>query len=557
MRFITTVYGDNYLAMLWVHLQSIANYHPDTPVSVFYEDISEHEIKILQERFPNYRFIQGPNLISVKDLMKKIPLKLGYWSVACDAYPDEVLCLLDCDTALCSNISSFIDESFDVLYTYKDEGFPLNTGVLIVKSKSNVHKFMKYWLKCVEEIIANPMDLRIASRLSGAADQHALVEILNTQNYDGFIEKDIEGEIVKFKGVACKYLNETNSAPITEDTHIIHYKAGWHPIILENAPFTKNRPQEACKEMLDYWQKLYREVTINSVRLFIMASCLKHKEKFVGIVEGYEEHGILHSEMLAVCSVIQNLDIDLVVESGRYKGQSTEILAKYFTGTKTKIVSIEINKDENAKYVENKLKNYSNLKLMYSDANYVIPKILAQHRGKRVAILFDGPKGEKATKIFERAICDFPEVIAGFFHDMRKSSERMANPVRAIMENSFNRVWFTDDNEYVATFGYLDHACLPKNNTITEHSWRPWMKGNNKIGSYGPTLAVVLPVPKERLLKISNRTIIHSVFKFDDFLRHIKSILRKILGKRISHLISNMYHKAIILYYRNLKGKKR
>ncbi|MCK4325489.1 hypothetical protein KAW55_01895, partial [bacterium] len=238
MRFITAIYADNYLPMLWAHLQSIAHYHPKDPVSIFYEDISEYEIRILQESFPDYKFIRGPNLIPRGHLMEKIPLKIRYWSMACDVYPDEVLCLLDCDTALCSNISSFIDRSFDVLYTWKDERFPLNTGVVIVESKSQVCKFMKCWLKRIEEIIANPADFERAKELNGAADQHALSEILNAQNYDGFIEKKIEREAVKFKGVACKYLNETNSVPITEDTHIIHYKAGWHPIILENAPFT-------------------------------------------------------------------------------------------------------------------------------------------------------------------------------------------------------------------------------------------------------------------------------------------------------------------------------
>lgn len=531
--FITVVYGDKYLPMLWVHLQSIARSHPGIHVSIVYDDISKHEVKILQATFPNYKFIQEPTVVKERDIMKRIPLKLRYWSKACDAYPDEVLCLLDCDTIVRSSFSHFIDKDFDVLYTWKNERFPLNTGVVIVHSKNNTRKFMKKWLKLTEKIIANTVDLQTAIEMNGAADQHALFEILSTKDYDGVIERNIEGETVKFKGVNCKYLNETNCVPITEDTNIIHYKAGWHPILLENAPFTKNRPQEACKEMFDYWQRLYQEAIANSVRVFTLASALKYKERFACIMDGYEERGILHSEMLAVCSVIQNLDIDMVIESGRYRGQSTEILAKYFSDTNTKIVSIERNKDENAKYVENKLKNYSNLKLMYGDANDVIPKILAKHQGERVSILFDGPKGEEAIKIFKEVICD-SEVIAGFFHDMRKPTEGMLNPHRKIMENSFDRIFFTDDNEYVTSFRYLDQDCLPKNNIVTDDSWRPWMKGNNKIGSYGPTLAVVLPVQKERLMNINNGTITHGIFKFVDFLKHIKSILRKILGKQNS-----------------------
>ena len=56
----------------------------------------------------------------------------------------------------------------------------------------------------------------------------------------------------------------------------------------------------------------------------------------------------------------------------------------------------------------------------------------------------------------------------------------------------------TDNEEYVNRFGYLDKSCLAKNGVITDNSWRPYMKGENKIRSYGPTLAVVVPTQKER-----------------------------------------------------------
>jgi FkbM family methyltransferase len=534
MRFITTVYGDSFLPLLWVHLQSIACYYPFNPVSIFYEDISLFEIKLLKMKFSDYEFIGGYDSIHEKDRKKRIALKLVYLSMACERYPNETLCILDCDTAICCNFSNLINNDFDVLYTWKNEQFPLNTGVIILKSKSNVRKFMKRWLKLTEKIVANPAKLQVAMKLSGGADQQAFLEILNVHDLDSITDREIDGEKVRFKGIACKYLNETNCVPITEDTHIIHYKSGWHSILLEKTPFTKNRPQESCKEMFDYWQRFYQEVTTDSIKFFTLISASKCKGKFVHIIDGYEERGILHSEMLGVCSVIQNLDVDLVIESGRYRGQSTEVLAKYFSDTKTKILSIEINRDENAKYVENRLKHYSNLRLMYGDANNVILKVLTNHRGEKVAILFDGPKGKEAIDIFKKVICDFPEVIVGFFHDLRKPTKEMPNPHRKIMENSFDRIFFTDDNEYVEHFRYLDQPCLPKSNIIIKH-WRPWMKGDKKIGSYGPTIAVVIPTIRDRQKE-------YKIKSYNLFMKQFQ--ITKRIWNRFKHLVIKLRTKV-------------
>ena len=48
------------------------------------------------------------------------------------------------------------------------------------------------------------------------------------------------------------------------------------------------------------------------------------------LTKKYEERGILHSEMLAICSICKKLNIDIIIESGRGRGQSTEILSKFF-----------------------------------------------------------------------------------------------------------------------------------------------------------------------------------------------------------------------------------
>ena len=66
------------------------------------------------------------------------------------------------------------------------------------------------------------------------------------------------GEQVRLRGVPCAVLNETNSCPITERTHIVHYKGGWQPILLDGRRFTKHRRREACEEMYGVYLSTFR-----------------------------------------------------------------------------------------------------------------------------------------------------------------------------------------------------------------------------------------------------------------------------------------------------------
>jgi hypothetical protein len=70
---------------------------------------------------------------------------------------------------------------------------------------------------------------------------------------------EIEGQNIIFKGIPCKVLNETNSKEITETTHIIHYKGGWQPILLEGRNFTKNRSKKLSWEMYIKYLKTFKK----------------------------------------------------------------------------------------------------------------------------------------------------------------------------------------------------------------------------------------------------------------------------------------------------------
>lgn len=228
-----------------------------------------------------------------------------------------------------------------------------------------------------------------------------------------------------------------------------------------------------------------------ALKRLVAESSRKHREEFSRVTGGFEDRGILNSEMLAVCAVAEELGVEVFIESGRWLGQSTEILAKYFEGKSVIIESVEAFYDDNALHVEKKLAGRKNLHLLYGDANLVIPRLARQYQGKKVALLFDGPKGQAALDVFRLALLENHDIVAGFFHDMRQHTPEMPNRSRQEMEAVFPVAFYTDDEAFVQEFQVLDAGC-------DVALWRPYMIDGKKIGSYGPTIGLVLPGGEDR-----------------------------------------------------------
>jgi hypothetical protein len=543
-RLISVIYGDKYLPMLWVHLQSTRLFSADIPVSIFFNDVSNHEIDLLKTSFPKVTLLKSTQSIEEQDMRKKIPLKLRLWSQACEKYPDNILYLIDCDTVLCSDLTGFIKEDYDILYTWKNEFFPLNTGFMIVKSNNKVREFMRLWLKMTEETIENPVEFEEGIKINGGISQHTFAKIINTQSYDGITERNINGKAIRFKGVECKYLNETNCVPITQDTHIIHYKGGWHPILLENKPFSKNRPEDTCKEMFEYWGKIYRKVTKTSMQKFVLESCKENEKEFIKNLKRSNKRSIFSHDMFVLYSVTQKLNIDIIIEAGESRMQKTEFLADYFCSTPVKIISIRDKEENDSNHSNKKTKKASNVKLIYGNVNQLIPNLLRQNCGKKVAILFNGAAKGKKINLFQKTISSFPEVIVGFFYNAEELPKEKDNLTPKVIENSFERIFVTNDEKYISSLKHLNKFRLPKHDVLKE----------NKEVSYYPPLAVVLPVFRERLKKTKKDKSSKGTYKFVHLPKCIKLFLKKILGKEKYYLTSKKIKRFIGFFlYKGLK----
>ncbi len=258
MRFITTAYGNDYIGFLLTCIFSITKSNPDANVSVFWTDIDQRYIKLLSQVFPHVEFARNEVNIP-QDFIKRISSKTMLWSKAIGLYPNEQICLLDSDTLVLKDITHFYKKNFDIAFTVKNERIPLNTGVMLVKNSNRAIKFFREWQIQTNSILNNPEEYAKANNTDdypyGGTDQMSFYNLVQyTKEKSNFLA-NIDLESVQLVALPCAQLNETRSTAVTSEKHILHYKGGWRPILLEGTNFTLNRPKEKSLEMYKLFLK--------------------------------------------------------------------------------------------------------------------------------------------------------------------------------------------------------------------------------------------------------------------------------------------------------------
>jgi hypothetical protein len=220
--------------------------------------------------------------------------------------------------------------------------------------------------------------------------------------------------------------------------------------------------------------------------------------------ENFEPQGIYNSEMAAILAVCRKLEVEIIIESGRSRGQSTYILAKYLAASGADIHSIELVRDAHAVFAETRLAEYEScIKLHYGDSNDLFPELIGQASGRRIAILIDGPKSRKAIDLLSQAIVSSPDVVVGFIHDLQRLRKGVPYLSRTLVTRYFDKVFFTDDDDYVRAFRHLDQFVFaqPPTNPASEpppYRPSPYHKHGEYTASYGPTLAIIFPTDADR-----------------------------------------------------------
>lgn len=196
--------------------------------------------------------------------------------------------------------------------------------------------------------------------------------------------------------------------------------------------------------------------------------------------EPYEARGIPHSEMALIISTCRDLGVEIFIESGRARGQSTYMLAKYLPGVTIYSIDARPNHPDEA-FARERLKGFSNVTLYVGDGAQVLPRLVRQSE-RPTAVLCDGPKGLFAVAVVEKCL-RHPHVVAGFIHDMRPIDHGVPSPYRAAAQAVFANARFSDDPEYVAATAWMDAKVVEANGPVGPEQQK-------MFGSYGPTVGV-------------------------------------------------------------------
>jgi hypothetical protein len=210
---------------------------------------------------------------------------------------------------------------------------------------------------------------------------------------------------------------------------------------------------------------------------------LNHAECLAIAAEPYERRGILHSEMALMIHICRTLGIEMVIESGRARGQSAYMLAKYLPAAE--IHSVELRGSPDEDFARERLGGFANVALYSGDGRGSLPLLaLGEARGRPTAVLCDGPKGAAAVEVVEDCF-RLAHVRVGFVHDMRRLDHGGPSPHRAAALKTFPRAKFSDEPELVAATSWLDASILSAGGPCGPTH-------EAEFGSYGPTLGVFM-----------------------------------------------------------------
>ena len=200
----------------------------------------------------------------------------------------------------------------------------------------------------------------------------------------------------------------------------------------------------------------------------------------------FEPKGIFHSELLMAFTVAKELGVEKIIESGRARGQSTELIARFCKEHNIEFHSIEYDKNSpDTEVAEQRLAPFKDVcTLHYGDGFEVMPKLIDE---KHTLIIIDGPKGVWAQKL-GLLMLKHTNVKAVMFHDTHRDAE----DARPRLERYLGKhLIVSDDYEFVEKYKYLDDDCWEITNKYIG-GYAPYKRPNKIMRSYAGTLSCVI-----------------------------------------------------------------
>lgn len=378
MTLITFCSDDNYLYLLRPFLQSVVERVSNPKVCVIYYEYSLNNLFFLKKAYPFITFIKVDSKSTDPTYINSARLN-HYLDVVQTLEKDTEVVLIDCDTIVLKDFSKVFENDFDVAFTYKEDKFPINFGVILGRNNSSFKEIVRYICKTIDYTFSDKELLSEATRLSGAADQHSINSLVHKPNippeYEEFSKKERDNTFgkrynVEENGISIKIdflpgeiFNETECKPISRDLNVIHYKSGWHPILKEihKPKYTKYRSESECKEMFKCWA-IFNNSMVENYFNFIFSELEDHLSALIeNKIETWNSNSN-YSYIVLLLALCRKLEIKSVVLVSDNESSLRDIIAFY--SNEIKVLNLNDTLESNSIILIDSMKDSKSSKLI-------------------------------------------------------------------------------------------------------------------------------------------------------------------------------------------------
>ncbi len=250
-HYLVCYFGAKYAPMLGVLLQSIADLQPCRRVVLLHYDTPADVLR-MAGGYSNVvlRPVERHSYPPAMAAALKPLILADYLASPTLAGPALVV---DCDMLVRRDPFDLFRADDGILFTIRDGVWPINGGVIGIRDPHEpaVSRFFHRWADRIAEIARDPHLVAIArsdKHPYGHVDQMAFAQTIGYER--GTSEFAVlDCSELTARAVDGYVLNEMRSVPIDPETRILHFKGGWHSILLDGHTFTRNRPMLAGWDM--------------------------------------------------------------------------------------------------------------------------------------------------------------------------------------------------------------------------------------------------------------------------------------------------------------------
>lgn len=289
MWFVTSCYGKDYAAYLAVFLASVRQSDPQAGILVIHDEIPDRIVAAMARENPNANFVHKGDVSLAKDNTLRIAAKLDFWLAAFDLVDADTIVFIDADTIVRGNLRRALFPGSDALVTAKNDKFPLNTGVVIVRNNDRGRALIADWKARTEELCRSAERIAESTRQAGGPDQATMLEIIG----DPRPEPGMYCGAFAIQVARCEEYNETNCVPLSAPARVFHFKGGvWRKILMMDRGYTEERSEELSREMRDLWRStLAAEEARMGMRLVpFKYRMIRLKQKILAPLGGRSRH---------------------------------------------------------------------------------------------------------------------------------------------------------------------------------------------------------------------------------------------------------------------------